>query len=48
MAFASGQPDEARLWLAQGMNAPQEPDWSDLDPEGRAFLLPGFRLGPAW
>jgi HemY protein len=36
-AFAAGQPDEARLWLAQGMNAPQEPDWSDLDPEGRAF-----------
>ena len=37
VAFASGLPDEARLWLAQGMNAPQEPDWSDLDPEGRAF-----------
>jgi HemY protein len=37
VAFASGQPDEARVWLAQGMNAPQEPDWSDLDPEGRAF-----------
>lgn len=37
VAFASSQPDEARLWLAQGMNAPQEPDWSDLDPEGRAF-----------
>ena len=37
VAFASGQPDEARLWLTQGMNAPQEPDWSDLDPEGRAF-----------
>jgi HemY protein len=37
VAFASGQPDEARLWLAQGMAAPQEPDWSDLDPEGRAF-----------
>ena len=37
VAFASGQPDEARLWMAQGMNAPQEPDWSDLDPEGRAF-----------
>ncbi|MFL5295973.1 MAG: heme biosynthesis protein HemY [Phenylobacterium sp.] len=37
IAFASGQPDEARLWLAQGMNAAQEPDWSDLDPEGRAF-----------
>lgn len=37
VAFASGQPDEARLWLAQGMNAPQEPIWSDLDPNGRAF-----------
>ena len=37
VAFASGMPDEARLWMAQGMNAPQEPDWSDLDPEGRAF-----------
>lgn len=37
VAFAAGQPDEARLWLAQGMAAPQEPDWSDLDPEGRAF-----------
>jgi HemY protein len=37
VAYACAQPDEARLWLAQGMNAPQEPDWSDLDPEGRAF-----------
>jgi HemY protein len=37
VAYAAGQPDEARLWLAQGMNAPPEPDWSDLDPEGRAF-----------
>jgi HemY protein len=37
VAFSSGQPDEARLWLTQGMHAPQEPDWSDLDPEGRAF-----------
>ena len=37
VAFASGLPDEARLWMAKGMNAPQEPDWSDLDPEGRAF-----------
>ncbi|THD58278.1 heme biosynthesis HemY N-terminal domain-containing protein [Phenylobacterium sp.] len=40
VAFAAGQPDEARLWLAQGMNAPAEPDWSDLDPEGRAFAYP--------
>jgi HemY protein len=37
VAYASGQPDEARVWMARGMSAPQEPDWSDLDPEGRAF-----------
>ena len=36
-AFAAGQPDEARLWLSRGVGAPSEPDWSDLDPEGRAF-----------
>ena len=36
-AFALGQADEARVWMAKGMSAPQEPDWSDLDPEGRAF-----------
>lgn len=36
-AYASGAIDEARVWLAQGMNAPHEADWSDLDPEGRAF-----------
>jgi HemY protein len=36
-AYAAGAIDEARLWLAQGMNASPEPDWSDLDPEGRAF-----------
>lgn len=36
-AYAAGAVDEARVWLAQGMNAPPEPDWSDLDPEGRAF-----------
>jgi HemY protein len=36
-AYAAGAIDEARMWLAQGMNAPPEPDWSDLDPEGRAF-----------
>jgi len=37
VAYAAGQPDEARVWMARGMSAPQEPDWSDLDPEGRAF-----------
>lgn len=36
-SYAAGAIDEARMWLAQGMNAPPEPDWSDLDPEGRAF-----------
>ncbi|MGA0606121.1 heme biosynthesis protein HemY [Phenylobacterium sp. VNQ135] len=37
VAFAAGSPDEARVWLARGISAPHEPDWSDLDPEGRAF-----------
>jgi HemY protein len=37
VAYASGAPDEARVWMARGMSAPHEPDWSDLDPEGRAF-----------
>ena len=36
--FAAGQTDEARVWMARGpCSAAQEPDWSDLDPEGRAF-----------
>lgn len=37
VAAANGQADEARAWIARGTEAPQEPDWSDLDPEGRAF-----------
>lgn len=37
VAFLAGQPDEARMWVAQAAGAEQEPDWSDLDPEGRAF-----------
>lgn len=37
VAFAAGATDEARMWMAQGLSAPQEPDWTDLDPEGRAF-----------
>jgi HemY protein len=36
-ANAAGAVDEARAWIARGAVAPQEPDWSDLDPEGRAF-----------
>ena len=37
VAFMGGRPDEARVWMARGVTAPREPDWSDLDPEGRAF-----------
>jgi HemY protein len=36
-AFAAGQADEARMWMARAAGAEDEPDWSDLDPEGRAF-----------
>jgi len=35
--MTGARPDEARVWMARGMSAPHEPDWSDLDPEGRAF-----------
>jgi HemY protein len=37
---ARGRGDEngARTWLAQAAAAPREADWSDLDPEGPAFL----------
>lgn len=37
VAAANGEADEARAWIARGVDAPQEPDWSDLDPEGLAF-----------
>jgi HemY protein len=37
IATALGDRDEARAWIARGAAAPQEPDWSDLDPAGRAF-----------
>ncbi len=37
---AKGRGDEngARTWLGQAAAAPREADWSDLDPEGPAFL----------
>jgi HemY protein len=35
--FANGRADEARVWITRAAGAEQEPDWSDLDPEGRAF-----------
>lgn len=37
VAFVAGQSDEARMWMARAASAEDEPDWSDLDPEGRAF-----------
>jgi HemY protein len=37
IAYAGAAPDEARAWIARAAGAPQEPDWSDLDPEGHAF-----------
>jgi len=37
VAHAASDRDEARAWIARGAAAPQEPDWSDLDPEGKAF-----------
>jgi HemY protein len=37
VANAGGARDEARAWIARGAGAPEEPDWSDIDPTGRAF-----------
>ncbi len=37
VAYAAGDRDEARAWMSRGAAAQQEPDWSDLDPEGVAF-----------
>jgi HemY protein len=37
IAYAGNAPDEARAWIARAAGAPQEADWSDLDPEGHAF-----------
>lgn len=42
VASAAGLRDEARAWIARGAAAPREADWSDIDPQGRAFAY-----GPA-
>jgi HemY protein len=39
-AAVAGDRDEARAWLARGAQAPLEPDWSDVGPDGRAFDYP--------
>ena len=38
VARGRGDENAARTWLAQAATAPREPDWSDLDPDGPAFL----------
>jgi HemY protein len=38
VARGRGDENAARTWLAQAAAAPREADWSDLDPEGPAFL----------
>jgi HemY protein len=37
VANARGARDEARAWITRGAAAPEEADWSDIDPTGRAF-----------
>jgi HemY protein len=37
VANAGGARDEARAWIARGAAAPEEAEWSDIDPSGRAF-----------
>lgn len=38
VARGRGDENSARTWLGQAAAAPREADWSDLDPEGPAFL----------
>jgi HemY protein len=38
VARGRGDENAARTWLAQAAAAPRELDWSDLDPEGPAFM----------
>ena len=38
VARGRGDENAARTWLAQAAAAPREADWSDLDPEGPAFM----------
>jgi len=37
VANAGGARDEARAWITRGAGAPEEAEWSDIDPTGRAF-----------
>jgi HemY protein len=37
-AKVAGDAQGAKDWLGKGANAPREADWSDLDPDGSAFV----------
>ncbi len=37
VARGRGDREDAHRWAHQAASAPREPDWSDLDPDGRAF-----------
>lgn len=37
VARGRGDTEDAHRWAHQAASAPREPDWSDLDPDGRAF-----------
>lgn len=37
-AHALGAADEARAWAARAAGAPSEPEWSDIAPDGQAFV----------
>jgi HemY protein len=37
LAYGAGDADAARVWMARGAAAAQEPEWSDIDPSGKAF-----------
>ena len=37
LSNAGGNVDGARAWMARGASAPQEPEWSDINPQGKAF-----------
>ena len=37
LAHTGGDVDGARAWMARGVAAPHEPEWSDINPQGKAF-----------
>lgn len=37
LARLEGEDEQARRWMTRAAHAPAEADWSDMDPDGRAF-----------